>query len=57
MKEKLKRSICELCSLEARKRCQKDMTRECDRLLVTFEKAEVVGAKYHLFASGKCVFA
>lgn len=54
---KIKHSVCELCSPEARKHCQRGMTRKCDRLLDTFEKADVLGAKYHLFASGKCIFA
>lgn len=50
-------SLCELCSAKARKRCQADMTRKCDKLINTFEKADIIGAKYHLFAAGKCIFA
>ncbi|MBU2559394.1 hypothetical protein KKA03_00690 [archaeon] len=50
-------SVCDLCSVKARRRCQKDMSRKCDRLVNTFEKADIIGAKYHLFASGKCIFA
>jgi hypothetical protein len=50
-------SLCDLCSVKARRCCQKDMSRKCDKLVNTFEKADVIGAKYHLFASGKCIFA
>jgi hypothetical protein len=52
-----KHSICDLCSEKARKRCQTGMTRKCESLLGTFEKADIIGAKYHLFASGNCIFA
>jgi hypothetical protein len=52
-----KHSICELCSEKARKKCQNAKTNGCNELLNTFEKADVIGAKYNLFASGKCIFA
>ncbi|MEE9564712.1 MAG: hypothetical protein V3V63_03280 [Candidatus Hydrothermarchaeaceae archaeon] len=57
MGQQIRHSICDLCTKAARKRCQAGMTRKCDRLLGTFEKADIIGAKYHLFASGKCIFA
>lgn len=57
MGDEVKRSICELCTKAARKRCQRAMTRNCDRLLETYKMADIIGAKYHLFASGKCVLA
>ncbi len=57
MRGRIKQSICELCSVKARKRCQNGRTNKCDKLLKTFEKADIIGAKYHLFASGRCIFA
>ena len=57
MKDRIGHSLCDLCSVKARKRCQADMTRKCDKLINTFERADIIGAKYHLFASGKCIFA
>lgn len=52
-----RQSICELCSQKARKRCQAAMTRNCVRIFDTYKTADLIGAKYHLFASGKCVLA
>jgi hypothetical protein len=43
--------------VKARKRCQTKRTRDCSKIVNTFEKADIIGARYHLFASGKCIFA